>query len=139
MVLIGDFNAKSKNWYKNVKCNFEGDIIEKVTSQFCLQQVIKEPTHILYNSSSCIDLIFTSQANLLIQSGVHPSLHSNCHHQIIYLKFDFQIFFPFPYLYEVWHYKDAKMELIIRSIAWEKAFSNTSVDEKLAIFNRTIF
>ena len=63
MVLIGDFNPKSKNWNKNNKCNFEGNIIENVTSQFGLQQVIKEPTHILDNSSSRIDLIFTSQAN----------------------------------------------------------------------------
>ena len=41
-----------------------------------------EPTQILHNSSECIDLIFTSQPNLIIESGVHPSLHSNCHHQL---------------------------------------------------------
>ena len=38
-------------------------------------------------------------------------------------------------------YKDAKTELIRRFIAmfdWEKAFSNASVDEKVAIFKRTI-
>ena len=104
-------------------------------------KVIKEPTYILDNSSSCIDLIFTSQANLLIESGVHSSLHSNCHHKIICSKFDLQIFYTPSYLHEVWHYKDAKTELIRRSIAvfdWEKAFSNTSVNEKVAIFNRTI-
>ena len=63
MVLTGDFNAKSKNSYKNDKYSFEGNIIENVTSQLGLQQVIKEPTHILVNSSSCFNLIFTSQAN----------------------------------------------------------------------------
>ena len=109
--------------------------------QFALQKVIKEPTHILDNSSSWIDLIFTSQANLLIESGVHPSLHSNCHHQIIYSKFDLHIFYLPPYIREVWHYEDGKTELIRPSIAmfdWEKAFSKTSVDEKAAVFNRTI-
>ena len=72
---------------------------------------------------------------------MHPSLHSNSHHQIIYSKFDLQIFYPPPYLCEVWHYKDAKAELIRQYIAtldWEKAFSNTSVNENVAIFNRTI-
>ena len=63
MVLTGDFNAKSKNSYKNDKYSFEENIIENVTSQLGLQQVIKEPTHILVNSSSCFNLIFTSQAN----------------------------------------------------------------------------
>ena len=108
---MGDFNAKSKNWYKNEKCSFEGNIIENVTSQFGLQQVIKEPKYILDNSSSCIDLIFTSKANLLIESGVHPSLHSNCHHQIVFFKSDWEIFYPHSYLHEVWYYKDAKTEL----------------------------
>ena len=58
--LIGNFNAKSKNWYKNDKCSFEGNITENFTLQFGLQKVIKEPAHILDNSSSCIDLILTS-------------------------------------------------------------------------------
>ena len=49
VVLIGHFNAKSKNWYKHDKCSFEGNIIENVTSQFGLHQVIKESTHILGN------------------------------------------------------------------------------------------
>ena len=109
--------------------------------QFGLQEVLKEPTYILDNSSLCIDLIFTSQADLLIESGAQPSLYSNCRHQIIYSKFDLHIFYLPPYLREVWHYKDGKTELIRHSIAMfdlEKAFSNTSVDEKVAIFNRTI-
>ena len=75
VVLIGDFNGKSKIWYKINKYSFEGNIIENVTSQSSLRQIIKEAMHILDNSSSCIDLIFTSKTSLLIQSGVHPSLH----------------------------------------------------------------
>ena len=39
LVLIGDFNMKSKNWYKNDKCSFEGNIIKNVTLQFYLQQM----------------------------------------------------------------------------------------------------
>ena len=91
VVFTDDFNAKPKNSYKNDKCSFEGNTIENVTSQFSLKQVIKESTHILDNSSSCIDLIFVSRANLLIESGGHRSLHSNCHHQTVYSKFDYFI------------------------------------------------
>ena len=40
-------------------------------------QIISGPTHILLNSS-CFELIFTNQANVVIESGVHP----NCHHQL---------------------------------------------------------
>ena len=62
--------------------------IEKISSQCGLYQVINEPTHIIESSSSCIDLIFTSQPNIVTESGAHPSLHPNCHHQVIYAKFD---------------------------------------------------
>ena len=34
------------------------------------------------DSRSCIDLIFTNQTSLVIDSGVHPSLHEQ-HHQIV--------------------------------------------------------
>ena len=60
-----------------------------VTSKFGLQQLINEPTHHTRNSPSCNDLTFASQANLVIESGVHSSLHENCHHQIIYVFYAF--------------------------------------------------
>ena len=63
LVAIGDFNAKSKVWYCNDNTTSQGKALENVTSQFGLHQVIKEPTHILHNSSSCIYLIFASQPN----------------------------------------------------------------------------
>ena len=94
VVVIGDFNAKSSKWHCQDKSTFEGNVIDNITSQFGLYQVIKEPTHILNTSSSCIDLIFTSLPNLIIDSGVHSSLHPNCHHQIVYAKFNLEIIYP---------------------------------------------
>ena len=64
--IIGDFNAKSCNWYSHDKTSFEGSTIESITSQFGLHQLINEPTHLLQSSSSCIDLIFTSQSNIVV-------------------------------------------------------------------------
>ena len=101
MVLLGDFNAKCANWYKHDKANFEGIAIRNISSQCGLYQVINEPTHILENSSSCFDLIFTSQPNLITESGVHPSLHPNCHHQVIYAKFNLKVYYPPAYEREV--------------------------------------
>ena len=68
MVVLGDFNAKSKHWCSQDSTNFEGITIENVTSQFGLSQIITEATHILESSSSCIDLIFTAQPNLVVES-----------------------------------------------------------------------
>ena len=139
LVVIGDFNAKSKHWCSQNSTNFEGITIENVTSQFVLSQIIKEATHILESSSLCIDLIFTTQPNLVNESGVHPSLHPNCHHQIVFAKFNLQIYYPPPYPREIWHYKQANTELIRRAITdfnWDRAFLNTNVKEKVSIFNK---
>ena len=72
--------------------------------QLPMEQFISDPTHILPNSSICIDLIFTDQPNLVIDSGVHPSLHTNCHHQITFSKFNLIIEYPPPYQRLVWDY-----------------------------------
>ena len=64
---------KSSLWYNNDITTYEGSKIDGATSQFRLQQIIKEPTHIIGDSSSCIDLIFTTQPNLVMESGVHSN------------------------------------------------------------------
>ena len=61
IVILGDFNAKLSSWYKHDTTTYEGSKIDAITSQFGLKQLIQEPTHILTDSLSCIDLIFTSQ------------------------------------------------------------------------------
>ena len=101
--VIGDFNAKSNKWSEGDRSTIEGSKIDFLTSQFGLSQIIKEPTHILENSSSCIDLIFTTQPNMVLESGVHHSLHQNCHHQIIFAKFNLKVYYPPPYERTIFH------------------------------------
>ena len=47
------------------------------------------PFHLLPSSTSCINLIFTDQSNLVVDSGTYSSLNSKCHHQI---KFKNQLY-----------------------------------------------
>ena len=85
-VVLGDFNIKFNLWFKGDKTSYECSKIDDITSQFGLQQLINEPTYLVAYSSSCIDLIFTSQPNLVMEFGVHSSLHPNCHHEITLWK-----------------------------------------------------
>ena len=48
-----------------------------------------------------------------MKSGVHHSLHPNCHHH-------------------------NAIEKAITYFSWERAFENLSVDEKVSLFNKTI-
>ena len=139
--VIGDFNAKSKNWSEGDRSTIEGSKIEFLTSQFGLSQIIKEPTHILENSSSCIDLIFTTQPNMVLESGVHHSLHQNCHHQIIFAKFNLKVYYPPPYERTIFHYSQANVDHIQQAINlfdWENVFLNTDVNAQVFIFSNTV-
>ena len=141
ILVLGKFNIKSKNWYINDKTTAEGEKIVFVTTQYGLQQITNEPTHVLENSSSCIDFIFTSHLNLIVDSGVHPSLHPNCHHQIVYAKFDLKIHFPPPYEREIWYYGQGNTELIRRAVHkfnWQRAFSKLNKNETIYFSNKII-
>ena len=115
-IVQGDFNAKSNSWCKSDTTSLEGSKIDTIANSYGLNQLIQETTHIFNSSSSCIDLIFTSQPNLVIESGTHSSLHSNCHHQIVFAKFNLSIFYPPPYERFVWYYERANTKLIRRAI-----------------------
>ena len=116
IVANGDFNAKSSNWHTGDTTTSEGSKIEAITSQFGLQQIINEPTHIQGQSVSCIDFIFSSQTNLVMILAIHLSLHQNCHHQIIFAKFSLKVHYPLPYEREVCHFKKANTNRIKKVI-----------------------
>ena len=107
VVILGDFNTRSKSWYNEDITSNEGSQIDSLTNTYGLEQLISDPTHILPNSSTCIDLTFTDQPNLVVDSSVHPSLHTNCHHQINYCKFNLITEYPPPYQHLVWDSKRA--------------------------------
>ena len=112
IILLGDFNVRMQSWYQNDLTTFEGCKTGMANSQFSFSQIIKEPTHILSNSVSNIDLIFTSQPKLVMHSGIHPSLHPNCHHQIVFTKFNVTVFCPPPSPPLVWDYQQGNTDHI---------------------------
>ena len=76
-----------------------------------------------------------------MEFGIHPSLHSNCHHQIVSAKFNLSIFYPPPYERTVWYYGKANTELIRKAIDqfdWFRALSNVNADEKVYSFTKTL-
>ena len=94
-------------WYNCDITTYESSKINDITSWLGLQQIIKEHTHIIGDSLSCVDLTFTTQQNVIKKSGVHTSLHANCHHPIIFEKFSLKI-----------HYSFIAKPGIVKSINW---------------------
>ena len=95
-VIIGDFNARTSCWWSEDMNTSEGLKLLSLTSANGVSQSINEPTHLQTSISSCINLIFTDQPKLFVNSRVHASLHPNCHHQIVHSSFNLNIFYPPP-------------------------------------------
>ena len=102
-IVLGDFNAKSHNWWHENIDDYYGHQLDSLSTMSGLTQLINEPTNLEPNKHpSCIDLIFTSQPNLVTDSGVHPSLYQTCHHQLIYAKVYLEVYLSPIYEREVW-------------------------------------
>ena len=114
--ITGDFNCRSTKWWQGDTDNEEGKIFEPFTSDLGLHQLISEPTHIMGDSKSCIDVIFTDQPNLFLQSGVHPSLQEQCHHQVVHGELCLTNPIPPPYHRRIWFYNRADSHAIQESI-----------------------
>ena len=90
-IITGDFNARSSSWCSNDINTLESTKLYSVTSSNGFSQLINELRHVQTGSFSCIDVIFTDQPKLSVNSGFHASLHPNCHNQIVHTSFNLNI------------------------------------------------
>ena len=87
-------------------------------------------------SSSCIDLIFTDQPQLVPDCVIHASLYPNCF--IIYCKLNLKITCPATYTCVIWGYKKASsvcIKKVLRTVNWDVLFHLKRVHEQANVFN----
>ena len=124
--------------------NAEGTALNSLFTELDLDQIITEPTHFFndHSNPSCIDLILTDQPNLVLDSGVRPSLDPSVHHQMTFCKLNFKIPPPPKYDRKLWHFKKAQIDLIqkaIKSFPWERLLKNTpDPSDQVNLLNETI-
>lgn len=67
------------------------------------------------------------------------SLHVNFHHQIVFVKFDLNVYPP-PYHMGVWYYiimlVFLRAKKYLASFNWEQAFSNSFIAKKISTINK---
>ena len=141
LLATGDFNVRNSSWWKNDCVTRNGTKTESATCSYRLSQLTSDPTHILWNSSSCIDLGFMNQPNFVIDSSMHPSLHPNCHHLIVFWILNLKVKYLPLYERFMWDYENADSQSIIKVIEifnWEKLFQNKTILDQLKLFNEAI-
>ena len=113
IIFVGDFNSRCKQWWPEDDEDHQRIALNEFIKSNILFQLIDQPTHILENSKSCIDLVITNQPSLF---GVHPSLFRGCHHEIIFGKVAVSVPHPSIYIWRMWDYKVADVLPICESL-----------------------
>ena len=135
-ILIGDFNAKSSKWCSSDKDNKAGCELDNITTSACYSQMIDKSTHFINESSSCIDLIFSSNPSLTKNCGIEHSIYNKCHHNIIYGTLNFKVPLPPPYHCGIWVYKKANIQNIQKAVSmfdWRSAFKGNTINKNYKI------
>ena len=133
-IVLGDFNTKCSKSCASDKNNTAGIKLNNITT-------IDKSTHFINESSSCIDLIFSSNVNLTKNCGVEQSLYKTCHHNIIYGTLNFNIPLPPPYFKEILDYKNANIGSIQKSMYyfdWTRVFQNRNCNEKCKVLSEIL-
>ena len=72
-----------------------------------------------------------------MESGVHSSLSSTSHHEIVFAKLNLKVEYP-PYERVFWYYSRADKASInraINAINWDELFANKTVESQLSELN----
>ena len=70
--------------------------IDTFTTTSGYTQIIGQPSHIVNEKLSCIDLLFTTNSKLLSDVWVKQTIYDKCHHNIIYRSIN--LYMPFLHL-----------------------------------------
>ena len=139
-ILIGDFHAKSSKQCNSDIWNRAAIELDNITTSAGYSQSINEPTHFVNKTSSCIDLILSSDLNITRNCGIEITIHEKCHHDIIYGTLNFKVLLSPHYYREIWDCKHSNTENIQKAISmfdWHKAFKNKNTNEMTRILTDT--
>ena len=115
-IYMRNFIARNSEWWNGDSTNRQGTEVAELAAQYSLNQIIDGPTHILPNSASCIDLIFTTKTNFVPDSRVLPSLFLRGHRQLVFAKVSFTTFFPPACGRRIWDFSRANLNAIRRAV-----------------------
>ena len=130
IVVLGDLNCNL------LKTGLDHDALDELCSSLNLCQVIAEPTRVTQSSTSVIDVIITSNKDLVIESGVTKTCISD--HFLVYCVLNVKVPKPPSFYIHVRSYKNYDPSLFSASV-FQALFDNVvhtvDVNGKVAAFN----
>ena len=131
VIFIGDFNARNAQFWSNDRSTAEGRVLFNIFHSQNYTQLIYEPTRVVSNCSSCIDLIFMNNQSIISNAGVRSQI-GNCDHCPIFISLNKIITKPKSFKRWVWDLKRGdfnKFRSLLLDAAWENCYSHENFDD----------
>ena len=81
IMVVGDFNSKHEDWCLTNETTTPGRELKRLLEDLSLEQIIREPTRIKANVSSCLDITITDSPGLILDhSAVKPNPYLSTSH-----------------------------------------------------------
>jgi hypothetical protein len=131
-IFLGDMNARNKQFWEGDLTNTEGRAIKAFFDSHNFDQLIHEPTRILGDAKSCIDLIFTNNPSIVSSVGTRPKIYTTCDHKPIYATLKSTFSKPHSYTRYVWNYQRDDMEKFQYSLLetpWRSCYIHNDFDD----------
>jgi hypothetical protein len=129
--IMGDMNAPHSIFWDQDTTNTEGRALHSIMDQAGLTQLIHTPTRIVNSTKSCIDLIFTTNPNIVTATGVRQKITDACDHCPIFATLKYSIPRPKAYKRWVWDFKRGSYENLRQCVLqaeWNSCFVDRDVN-----------
>ena len=123
----GDFNCRSRQWWDGDVNTTEGDRLYQVSVNSSLTQLIHEPTRLTASSKSCIDLIFCNKPGFLASTGVTTPIDGSDHSCITATLKSIIDIRQSPKIKRVWYYEQANIQGLNNDIRNHNWFSTRMI------------
>lgn len=133
VVFMGDMNCRNTLFWGPDTTNTEGRALKAQFDSHDYDQLIHEPTRVVNNCQSCIDLLFINNPSIISEVGTRPKIHDpKCDHKPIYAKVKCTLPRQQCYKRWVWDYKNGdydKFRWMLLNAPWYDCYITDNVDE----------
>lgn len=131
LIVLGDMNARNSAFWDGDNTNTEGRALLASTTHLGLQELLHEPTRVVGDTASCIDLLFTNNHTMVSCVGTRDKIAEVCDHLPIFAQLSVSPKRPNAYKRLVWDYKRGdytKLCQLILHAPWQSCYVPNDVD-----------
>ena len=131
LLFMGDFNCKHSSFYHRDKNTRDGELLKSFFESLSCSQFVHEPTRFHGGNDSCLDLFFTNNPALIINTTVHP-LINNCDHAPVSVTLKSKFSYIHSFKRNVWDFKRGDFNMlrnILSHHCWGSIWAKDDVNE----------